>query len=510
MKKLQLIILLLISGLSWAQQRPAGVPEQRTTYITGKLNNLKNVDTLFLVVHGAFYFGDSYIDGSMNDDHIYTTTPDQHGRFKFRLQTENSPFHISLILSSLRSLNNDQLKGKSDIDDYLISAGDSIDIKFERGMTSFAGKGALLFKAQQNIAQSDQDNELLTYDVEDLFRKNTSRWLAQKDSLLSIQLGLLSFYKNKLSPLCYQIVRGDIISNNRSWLYRRISFEGPFFVKGIELRPNFIALCDTLKDRPDLIALNTSIALSPKYSFYLYNKLKSEIRFQRILNNQDALGYTDFFDLINLRYQGVLKDKLLTYWLNDVTGYDDKEAYFTSALQVMRTPFYIDIVKTMQFHHEKSQPIKDFNFPDKNGKNVKLSDFKGKVVLVDLWFTGCTGCIAVAKGMPDIEHAFKGQDVAFISLSVDGNKDTWLKSIDKNHRGRSYTHYTTEDAIYLYTGGTAGRNEFVKTYVPSLSFPSLMIIDREGRLVSATPPTPVNPKEKAELIADLRKALASK
>ena len=41
---------------------------------------------------------------------------------------------------------------------------------------------------------------------------------------------------------------------------------------------------------------------------------------------------------------------------------------------------------------EEGMRAADFTYPDKDGKMVSLSDFKGKVVLVDVWATWCSPC----------------------------------------------------------------------------------------------------------------------
>ena len=39
----------------------------------------------------------------------------------------------------------------------------------------------------------------------------------------------------------------------------------------------------------------------------------------------------------------------------------------------------------------------NFNLPDTLSKRVQLSEFKGKVVFIDFWYTGCTNCVEFYK-----------------------------------------------------------------------------------------------------------------
>ena len=58
----------------------------------------------------------------------------------------------------------------------------------------------------------------------------------------------------------------------------------------------------------------------------------------------------------------------------------------------------------------------DFTYPDVNGKNVSLSDFKGKVVLIDVWATWCGPCKQEIPHLKKLEEEMEGTDVVFLGV----------------------------------------------------------------------------------------------
>jgi thiol-disulfide isomerase/thioredoxin len=67
----------------------------------------------------------------------------------------------------------------------------------------------------------------------------------------------------------------------------------------------------------------------------------------------------------------------------------------------------------------KPTPPPDYAFFDEAGKPVKLADFKGKVVVANVWATWCAPCKNEMPTLAKAAAAYKGQPVAFVVVSID-------------------------------------------------------------------------------------------
>ncbi|WP_126246654.1 TlpA disulfide reductase family protein [Chitinophaga rhizosphaerae] len=75
------------------------------------------------------------------------------------------------------------------------------------------------------------------------------------------------------------------------------------------------------------------------------------------------------------------------------------------------------------------EPMIDFTQPDVSGKPVKLSDFKGKYVLLDFWASWCGPCRAENPNVLKAFNAYKDKNFTVVGVSLDDDGEKWKKAI---------------------------------------------------------------------------------
>ncbi|KKX47054.1 TlpA family protein disulfide reductase, partial [Sphingobacterium sp. IITKGP-BTPF85] len=75
------------------------------------------------------------------------------------------------------------------------------------------------------------------------------------------------------------------------------------------------------------------------------------------------------------------------------------------------------------------QPAPDFESFTPNNKSIKLSDFKGKYVLLDFWASWCMPCRQENPNIVKLYNQYKGKGFDVFGVSLDDNPGPWMRAI---------------------------------------------------------------------------------
>ncbi len=118
----------------------------------------------------------------------------------------------------------------------------------------------------------------------------------------------------------------------------------------------------------------------------------------------------------------------------------------------------------------KTYPIApNFELEGSDGKTVRLSDFKGKVVILDFWATWCGPCRAEIPSYVDLYEKYNKKGLEIIGVSLDRDGWTPVKPFMES--------YKINYPIVM------GNMQVVQAYGGINSIPTTFIINRKGEVV---------------------------
>jgi peroxiredoxin len=82
--------------------------------------------------------------------------------------------------------------------------------------------------------------------------------------------------------------------------------------------------------------------------------------------------------------------------------------------------------------------VPELVMPDVNGKEVSISSFRGKFVLIDFWASWCGPCRMENPNVVKAFNEFKGKNFTVLGVSLDKDRDSWKKAIAQDHL--TWTH----------------------------------------------------------------------
>ncbi|WP_374744811.1 TlpA family protein disulfide reductase [Parapedobacter sp. 2B3] len=388
---------------------------------------------------------------------------------------------------------------------FLLETGHDVQLKISADQCDISGSGAKLFRCQHeaNLMRTEisKKNNVALRQVEEVMKKSR---VENKDigamkahlvvrfeheyQIRDAQIAALHNYCNHISKDAMEILEVDYRMRALHAVLRQMHF----FIKSSVFATVPGAQRDILQLFMDSVWFSASESVSDKViplsKFYLptlYLKELSTFSLP-IKANQSAFDSGALFEAVVRKiaatYKGALAEQLLTTaFVTQMANGNISDELYDYALGLLHNPAYRQWLVNLSNTSKIGSVGFGFTLQDSTGKWVSFSGFKGKVVILDFWYTGCGGCIGLKKKMGPVFEKFLNTDnVSFVTVSIDKNQSTWKKSLQSG----IYTH---DGSINLYTGGK-GKDAPVINHYRIGAYPTVIIFDQEGMIRSYNPP----------------------
>lgn len=248
--------------------------------------------------------------------------------------------------------------------------------------------------------------------------------------------------------------------------------EKAFSTKGKLILPK-----DYYSQLPQVFSWKDEWAKSTDYqylaSLYLQHKFRQK--------NPGKTSTRDYYNFVKKMIQGKKAPQLLSHQLAKIVCKGLTSGNFSLAkLQTMyddclalnRLPALEKLLKTqyqIAKQLDKGKAAPEFTLKNIEGKQVSLSDFRGKVVFMDFWASWCPPCLKQVPHAKKLQEKLKGQPVVFLYISVDQNAKMWKRAVERKQI----------KGIHLNAPGV--KNSVTNAYNVR-AFPHYIIIDKEGKI----------------------------
>lgn len=438
---------------------------------------------------------------------LYPVEKDSKGNFtfkvpnqeKFSLVTFDQPFQAKQPLWRMSN--------------QIAEPGDSVVIEMRGKDCTFSGRGHEKYEVSYKIFSGER--EWSTHYIDSVLKvrgsigphslvKDTINYMGlvryfddqsvPMCSKIAFQQKILKEYKGKIDPYTYEIIKTNIVFANAANIL--VMYRNSLILnKSEKISEEFISRVNKLL-KPTLYKFLTKmIAPLPKEQRLLSCEFSN-----LIVNASQLIKYfgDNPVSWIEVNFQGELRDRLLLQYFITVAKKPGSQHIVPEITRIVKTDYCKDALASFVSAVKPGSDTFDFSLTDITGKKVTLSQFKGKTVVMDFWFTGCTGCLNLAPHMKMVYDAVKdNSNIVFLSINIDKSSELWKKS--------ALTHnYSPKGAVELNTDGLGSAHPLIQHYKVQ-SYPTLILIDKNGKLISANPEKPTDKGKREKFIALISK-----
>jgi len=309
------------------------------------------------------------------------------------------------------------------------------------------------------------------------------KFLKLTDSLYTLKYSLFDEYKKDFGDEFNFIESNDL-------KYKKLSFLGSFeFMKRYFTKNKDFKVTEGFPKVYENIDLSDDNLLkTSSYVYFIqdYMNAQTNNNYKKDLGDDFLLIYLNTMDSLvtNDKIKEQLAFNITEGRLKDATKLEDVYNKTKSMISDKEYLAVLDEKYKAVKKIEKGTIPTDFELKDIDGNTVKLSDFVGKPVYIDIWATWCKPCLMEIPGLKELEKEF-GEEIVFISICKSDTEERWRTMVENKQLG----------GVQLFADSQI---DFFSDFMVQ-GIPRFIMIDKEGKIHSASAPRPSFPNTKEEL-----------
>lgn len=149
-------------------------------------------------------------------------------------------------------------------------------------------------------------------------------------------------------------------------------------------------------------------------------------------------------------------------------------------LSILVISFFMGLTSCKKSGYDVIEGIKtghaapEFTLPDVDEYNRSLSDYKGKLVLVEFWASSCSYCKEENPVLIMLHHAYQHEGFEILGVSLDTQKDKWMEGI------------ISENLTFDHVSDLKGFDSPVAKLYEVGSIPQMFLVDENGIIICIT------------------------
>jgi len=461
---------------------------------TKKITDKKYVK-IEVIVEDTTMFKDAEIQFFMNKDGVNSEYLKSSNRYTFKINGAHTnitiPLSTAINYGRINYIYGRRKNSPFDVTNnlFVFENGDSVSLIINKKEAFFRGKDSAKYNYVKMVNEKVVGAIKATPEIDSLFRTGNYELMLKKqklqiDSMFASLSDTLKVQKDDISQIAYRYIEVD------NWAKYNKKILSLLIARSFRANPRYHSIFATFFSE-FFKSFNANrfeqefLAASYHYADFLFLKAEWEtiLSLNPTLNSKNGYSFKQLYNYIQAKNNGLVRDKvtLIAFNLNYKVRLDVGEL-IDDALYAMSNSKYKMALQGMEKF--LSGDAFAFALPDAKGKIHKLSDYKGKLIVLDFWFTGCMPCRFLAEAMKPIVASYKSNpNVVFITVNVEGERyrDIWLRSLKEET-------YSSKDEVNLLA--IEGVNSEIIKFYNIQAYPTIFIISKTGKMITTAPPRP--------------------